>query len=173
MRISCNSDDRSLTVAVRKSPLLPAKRIGERVGCHLISRISCNSDDRSLTVAAQTGSALLMVLWLSAALSAIAFTVANTVRAETERTSTSIDSLRAYYLATGAIDRALLYINWGAGFRKPDGTPKYFENPMPVLRFEFPSGTATAEIIPETAKLNVNRAPPRVPGNLLVALAVP
>src|SRR5437588_2844674 len=135
MRISCNSDDRSLTVAVRKSALLPDKRIGERGDSH---PISC--DDRSLTVAAQTGSALLMVLWLSAALSAIAFTVANTVRAETERTSTSIDSLRAYYLATGAIDRVLLYINWGAGFRKPDGTPKYFENPMPVLRFEFPSG---------------------------------
>jgi len=113
-----------------------------------------------------------MVLWLSAALSAIAFTVANTVRAETERTSTSIDSLRAYYLATGAIERTLLYINWGAGFRKPDGTPKYFENPMPVLRFEFPSGTAMAEIIPETAKLNVNRATPRELGNLLVAMGI-
>src|SRR5947209_15352061 len=88
------------------------------------------------------GSALLAVLWLSAALSAIAFTVANTVRSETERTSTAVDSLRAYYLATGAIDRTLLYIHWGAGPRKPDGSPKYFENPMPVLRFEFPSGSA-------------------------------
>src|SRR5260370_19218318 len=168
MRISYNSNNRSLTVAVRKPPPLPAKRIGERGDCHLIS-----CDGRCLTVGAPTGSALLMVLWLSAALSAIAFTVANTVRAETERTSTSIDSLRAYYLATGAIERSLLYINWGAGFRKPDGTPKYFENPMPVLRFEFPSGTATAEIIPETAKLNINRAPPRELGNLLVALGVP
>jgi general secretion pathway protein K len=119
------------------------------------------------------GSALLMVLWLSAALSAIAFTVANTVRAETERTSTSVDSLRAYYLATGAIERTLLYINWGPGFRKPDGTPKYFENPTPVLRFDFPTGTAMAEIIPETAKLNVNRATPRELGNLLVALGIP
>src|ERR1035438_195821 len=49
------------------------------------------------------GSALLAVLWLTAALSAIAFSVATTVRSETERTSTAIDSVRAYYLATGAI----------------------------------------------------------------------
>ena len=53
------------------------------------------------------------VLWLSAALSAIAFTVANTVRGETERTSTEVDSLRCYYLATGAIERALVYVQWG------------------------------------------------------------
>src|ERR1700683_539910 len=49
------------------------------------------------------GSALLAVLWLTAALSAIAFSVASMVRAETERTSTAVDSLRAYYLATGSI----------------------------------------------------------------------
>src|SRR6267142_2479251 len=65
----------------------------------------------------RAGSALLMVLWLSAALSAIAFTVANTVRSETERTSTAVDSLRAYYLATGAVDRALRYLLWGPTHR--------------------------------------------------------
>src|SRR5450755_3292353 len=49
------------------------------------------------------GSALLAVLWLTAALSAIAFTVANSVRTETERTTTDVDSLKTYYLATGAV----------------------------------------------------------------------
>ncbi len=132
-----------------------------------------NSDNRpQITKQSHQGSALLMVLWLSAALSAIAFTVANTVRAETERTSTSIDSLRAYYLATGAIDRAILYMFWGPAPRKPDGSPKYFENPMPVLRFDFPTGSANVEIIPETAKLSVNQASPRELGNLLVALGI-
>jgi type II secretory pathway component PulK len=58
----------------------------------------------------QRGSALLAVLWLAAALSAIAFSVANTVRAETERTSTQVDALRSYYLAVGAIDRAILWV---------------------------------------------------------------
>ena len=54
----------------------------------------------------QRGSALLAVLWLSLALSAIAFSLASTVRGETERTATAVDGIRAYYLATGAIERA-------------------------------------------------------------------
>src|ERR671938_661238 len=37
------------------------------------------------------GGALLAVLWLSVALSAIAFSVANSVRGETERTSTAAE----------------------------------------------------------------------------------
>ena len=81
------------------------------------------------------GSALLAVLWLSAALSAIAFSVANTVRAETERTSTEVDALRSYFLAVGAVDRAILWIQWGPSYRNPDGTPKYYQNPMPALQF--------------------------------------
>src|SRR5438045_9068784 len=87
----------------------------------------------SKTVRPTRGSALLAVLWLSAALSAIAFTVANTVRSETERTSTAVDSLRAYYIATGAIERALVYVQWGG---------KYFMPPQPLMRFQFPSGDA-------------------------------
>ena len=118
------------------------------------------------------GAALLAVLWLSAALSAIAFSVASTVRAETERTSTDVDSLRAGYLAEGGIYRALLYIIWGPVYRNPDGTPKYFQNPMPRLHFEFPTGVADVELIPETAKLNVNLALPVEIRNLLLAIGV-
>ena len=141
------------------------------------------TNNRSLTVTARNqhfrkryaarGSALLAVLWLSAALSAIAFTVANTVRAETERTSTEVDALRAYYLAAGAIDRAILYIQWGPSYRNPDGTPKYFQNPMPVLEFNFPTGAVTTEIIPETSKLNVNSAPQNELRGVLLALGAP
>jgi len=122
---------------------------------------------------ADSGSALLTVLWLCAALSAIAFTVASTVRAETDRTATTIDSLRAYYLATAGIDRALLYIQWGAGYRNPDGSPRYFVNPTPALRLPFPTGEVITEIIPETARLNVNIAPASDLSALLLALAVP
>ncbi len=121
---------------------------------------------------ATRGTALLAVLWLSAALSAIAFTVANTVRGETERTSTDVDGLKASYLAAGALDRALLYIQWGPGPRNADGTAKYFQNPMPVMRFEFPTGSAAVEIIPDSAKLSVNTAPPEELMNLLQALGV-
>lgn len=115
---------------------------------------------------------MLAVLWLSAALSAIAFTVASTVRAETERTSTDVDALRAGYLAAGAVDRALLYIQWGPTYRNPDGSPRYFSNPTPLIKLEFPTGEASVEIIPESAKLDVNKAVPQELMNLLLALGV-
>jgi len=119
------------------------------------------------------GSALLAVLWLAAALAAIAFAVANTVRGETERTSTAVDSMRAYYLATGGIDRSLLWMLWGPQYRNPDGTPRYFVAPMPLIHFEFPTGAANVEIIPESSKLNINNAPPAQLLALTAALGIP
>ena len=52
------------------------------------------------------GSALLTVLWLSACLAAIAFSVSSSVRAETERVESTSNGLRAWYLATGAVESA-------------------------------------------------------------------
>lgn len=121
----------------------------------------------------QRGSALLAVLWLVAALSAIAFAVANTVRSETERTGTGSDALRTYYLATGSVERALLYMFWGPQFRNADGSPKYYEPGMSRLNFNFPSGVATVEIIPESSKININTAMPADIASLLGHLGVP
>ena len=112
----------------------------------------------------QRGSALIAVLWLSAALSAIAFSVATTVRGETERTSTAAEGLRAYYLASGAVDRALLWIYWGVQF-----PGKYYHQPMPWLTFTFPTGIVDVEIGPETAKMSVNTARPGDLARLLMA----
>lgn len=103
------------------------------------------------------GGALLAVLWLTACLAAIAYSVANTVRAETERTATTTDSLRSSYLASGAIERAMLYMFWGPTYRNPDGTPKFYEPGAARLNFQFPSGIATVEIIPESSKININQ----------------
>lgn len=111
---------------------------------------------------------MLSVLWLTAALVAIAFSVATTVRSETERTSTHADRTRAYYLATGGVDRALLYMLWGPGARNPDGSPRHYEPGMARLDFRFPSGIAQVEIIPEFAKLNVNSVSPADLSRLLV-----
>jgi general secretion pathway protein K len=110
------------------------------------------------------GSALLAVLWLSAALAAIAFAIATNVRGEIERTSTAVDSLRCYYLATGSIDRALLHIQWGG---------KYFLQPAPTLRFSYPSGEAVVEIIPETAKISINRSVPQDLQAAVLAVGAP
>jgi general secretion pathway protein K len=120
----------------------------------------------------QRGGALLAVLWVSAALSAIAFSVAVTVRGEMERAGTLSEGVRAYYLATGAIERLLLYIQWGPGHRNPDGTPRYYEPGMPRLLMQFPTGTAEVEIIPESSKLALNEGRPEDLFRLLTVLGV-
>jgi general secretion pathway protein K len=109
------------------------------------------------------GSALLAVLWLSMALAAIALTLSTTVRGEAERASTAADGVRSYYLATAAIQRAILHMIWGGRFWAP-GTPAF--------SYSFPSGDAFVEIIPEAAKLNVNSTRPEDLFRLLQALGV-
>jgi general secretion pathway protein K len=109
---------------------------------------------------AERGAALLAVLWLTAALAIIAFSVATTVRGETDRVSTANDSVRAYYLATGAVDRAALWILWGQSVVGQDGVSPYYNRGVPSLTYTFSTGVATVEIIPESAKLNINNARP-------------
>ena len=120
----------------------------------------------------QKGGALLAVLWLTAALMAIAFSVANTVRGETERTGTASEGIRTYYLATGSIDRALLYLRWGPQYRNPDGTAKFWEPGMSRFRFTFPSGVSTVELIPESSKLSLYAARPEEFTRLMINLGV-
>jgi len=116
------------------------------------------------------GGALLAVLWLAAALGAIAFSVAATVRGETERTATAVETLKSYYLATGAVDRALTYMLWGSAHRNPDGSPRYWAQGVPRLYFRFPTGDAVVEILPAAAKLNLNTAGEEDLFRLLVVL---
>ncbi|MCC7157478.1 MAG: general secretion pathway protein GspK [Bryobacterales bacterium] len=118
------------------------------------------------------GGALLAVLWLSAALTAIAFSVAVSVRGEIARAETSLDGLKEYYLASGALERALLYMLWGGGARNPDGTARYWERGQPVIRLPFPTGEAIVEIVPEGAKLNVNTITQLELSRLLQALGL-
>ena len=112
------------------------------------------------------GGVLLAVLWLSAALAAIAFSLANTVRGETERASTAVDGLRSYYLATAALQRGILYMDWG---RRNPSNPR-FKPPGTFYAFQFPTGQAVVEIIPETAKFNLNSSRPEDLFRLLLNL---
>src|SRR6266853_2016944 len=107
------------------------------------------------------GGALLAVLWLSAGLSAIALSVSSSVRSETERVSSSADGLRASYLAAGAVERAMLWLQWGnngLNSTNPDGTPHLWRPGISRLTMAFPSGDAVVEVISEAAKLNINSA---------------
>ena len=107
------------------------------------------------------GGALLAVLWLSAALSAIAFSVASTVRAETERASTLTESIRAGYLASGAVEGAILRVQSTHGRGRPA---------VPRIRYSFATGEAIVEVIPETAKLDINTAKANDLLSLMLAL---
>src|SRR5580704_6023146 len=120
----------------------------------------------------RAGSALLTVLWLTAALSAIGLAVANNVRGETERTSTAVDDTKSYFIARGAIERAALHVLW-RGYTDPGGQPIYYRNGQPTMNLDFPGAVVTVDIIPETARLNPNTIAPEDLLRLLSALGAP
>ncbi|SRR5579883_13174 len=125
-----------------------------------------------MTPTSRKGGALLTVLWVSAGLASIGFSVATMVRSETARVSTTADGLRAWYLAAGSVERAMQWMLWGNDF------PYQFWRPAKSrLFFTYPSGDVVVEMIPESAKLNINSASPddlmrvvaAVSGNLMQA----
>src|SRR5277367_1540495 len=132
------------------------------------------SRDREGAVSSRSrGSALLMVLWLTAALSAIGLAVANNVRGETERTATNVDDARAYFIARGAIQQAAMHVIWGRFYRNSDGSPIYQIPGDPSMNLSYPSAEVHVDIIPETSKLGVNGTRPEDLLRLLTALGVP
>lgn len=119
---------------------------------------------------ARRGGALLAVLWLVAALSAIALTIAATVRNEVELSTIHSEGVRAYFLARAGIERAALWVQWGAGRSDAGPPPYYFQRGMRSIAFPFPSGEVVVDVIPEAAKLNINQVRPEELAALLVAL---
>ena len=109
-----------------------------------------------------------MVLWISAALAAVAFSLANTVRGETDRTSTEIDEVRGYYLAVGAVDRAAVELLWSVSSQGE----RRIKQGSAFVDYIFPTGVAHVELIPETAKLDVNSIPADQLMRLIAALGV-
>ena len=81
----------------------------------------------------QRGGALLAVLWLSAGLAAIALSVSSNVRSETDRVATEGEGLRASYLAAGALERAILWVQWGSNgpaYTNAGGSTRFFPASM-------------------------------------------
>lgn len=118
------------------------------------------------------GGALLMVLWLSTALSVIAFAVALRVRTELERSAGDAEGLRAYYLACGALERAFNYMKYGPGPRDAEGRARWWDPLSPVMVLPFPEGVAVVEIIPESSRFNVNAISRDELQRLLFALGI-
>lgn len=106
-----------------------------------------------MTPGKQKGGALLTVLWLSAALAAIAFSVATKVRSETARVGSTADGLRASYLASGSVERAIQWMIWSSDF-----PTQFWRRTRPRLYFTYGSGDVVVETFAESAKLNINQA---------------
>lgn len=114
------------------------------------------------------GSALLAVMWLSVALAAFGFSLASTVRGEIERASTDLDSLRAYYIASGAVERASLELLWSV--KAPAN--RLIPQASTSIDYAFDTGVAHVEFLPEAGKLNPNTINGEVLSRLLLALGV-
>ena len=126
-----------------------------------------------MSIRGDRGSALLMVLWLTAALAAIGLAVASNVRGETERTETNMDDAKSYFSARGAIERAALHILWGRSYVGEGDGPVYYVAGTPTMDLSFPTAEVHVDIIPETSKLDLNGAPAEYLVRLLVALGTP
>jgi general secretion pathway protein K len=118
----------------------------------------------NFSVRCRRGSALLTVLWLTAALAAIGLAVANNVRGETERAATNVDDAKAYFMARGGLERAALHYLWG---------PPVYMRGNPAMDLDFPAGVVHVEVIPEASKLNLNAARQEEFIRLLMALGLP
>jgi len=117
---------------------------------------------------ARRGSALLAVLWLSAALAVIGFSVANTVRGETERTETSLDGLRSYYLAVAGVERSSMELLWSVN----NPTLHILPPAATTVVYPFETGDVRVEILPEAGKLDINHAPVEQLFRLVTALGL-
>jgi hypothetical protein len=120
----------------------------------------------------QRGGALLAVMWLSAALSAIVFSLAATTRAELERAGRALDAARAYYLAQGAVERFALHLVWAPLGDPRTEVPGRFRPGRRRMRWEFPSGVVDLEVMGESGKLNLHVTPPQALARLFTQLGV-
>lgn len=115
------------------------------------------------------GGALLAVLWLVIAMTAIALALSRGVRSEVDRASLHVDSTRAYYLAQGAIEATLRRI---ARPNDSDRPEREFVLGRRYYQYTFSSGTVEVEIVGEDGKLDVNQARPEAIVRLLASLGI-
>lgn len=120
------------------------------------------------------GGALLAVMWLSIAMTAVAFAMSRYVRTEYDRASLSIDSTRAYFLAHGGVEAALRHLaRPSRRGRDDDAESAGFRTGQRFMRFDFPTGQVEVEIIGESGKVDVNTAEPELLARILSASGVP
>ncbi len=120
------------------------------------------------TAAGRRGSALLAVMWFSAALSAIAFALSMTVRTELDRAGLQVDSARAYFLAQGAIEIAAKRM-LDRAVEEEELADRGFAPGQSAMEIVLPGGSVHVEIIGDSGKLNIRKVAPDILARLLTA----
>jgi general secretion pathway protein K len=118
------------------------------------------------------GGALLAVMWFAAALTAIAFALSIGVRADFDRASVQADSLRAYYLAHGAVEATIRRIARSPRAPVEGQDPPLFVVGQRFMHYRFEGGEVEVEIVAEGGKLDVNRASAEGLSRLMAASGV-
>jgi len=136
---------------------------------------------RGFRAARKRGGALITVLWLTAALTAIALSVGALVRSEVDRATGNYEGLQAYFLARAGVERFFYELERAP---LPPETPAraiagYMNRFGHIIRYSFPSSMnngrsaeAVVEIVAESGKINLNRATPPQLEQLLLMLGV-
>ena len=115
------------------------------------------------TSGGERGAALLAVLATVAVLTAVAFAMSGATLASLDRAALRRDAAQAYFLARGGIEAALHDLE--AKRRRGDEVSARTY----VSLFEFGSGTVEVSLVPDGAKVNVNRAGPTTLAALLAS----
>jgi general secretion pathway protein K len=118
------------------------------------------------------GGALITVLWLTAALAAISFSVGALVRGDIERATNSSEGTRAYFLARGAMERMLFEIERTLPAPGGPASGLVMARLGHIDRYQFGDGDVVVEVVSEAGKININRAPPQQLELLLLELGL-
>ncbi len=105
----------------------------------------------------QRGGILLLVLWLTAALSFVALALALSVRTELAATQYRLEAEQGRFLARGALEQAIYALKF-PGLRDAKNKPLY-EPGQRHMDFSYTTGTARVTVMSESGKLNVNTTP--------------
>jgi len=106
-----------------------------------------------------SGVALLAVLWLTMAISLIAFSTAYVVRTESAATSNRLEAQRAYFMARGGIEQAIYeLISTRYVQADPEVAADRYRPGRRWMKFPYTQGRALVQIVPENSKLSINSA---------------
>jgi general secretion pathway protein K len=118
----------------------------------------------------ERGGVLLLVLWVTAALSFVALSTAMMVRTEAEATGYRVEAEQARWIARGGIEQTMFALQH-PDLRNAEDKP-LLATGQRRLELPFATGRAQVRLMPEAARMNVNVEPAKALAALLQAVGL-